>query len=384
MSRQSPRISAEINETIDLVLREEAALRRVAMLVAEEAPQPAVFEAVAVEASGLLAPAQVQIARVDHPAELDKKIAQIARAAGTDCAIGVPINVGGRTWGALVAVSTTSAPLAPRSPARLANFSRLVSSAIASAQAREELRGLAEQQGALRRIATLVAQGAEPQAVFTAVAVEAARILGVGAVALLSYDANSEMFTKIFGTHGDRSAAPDGITWPVNECPEGALVVATGRPARVDDWADIPGPFAARHRDFGFGQAVAAPIMVDGSLWGCIAAYGEATEILPLGCETQLADFTHLMATAISNVQARQARDEHRSLAESQGALRRVATLVAEGAEPKAVLAAVAVEAARILGVGAVSLIAYDADTEMFTKIFGTHRSEEHTSELQS
>ena len=373
MSRQSPRISAEINETIDLVLREEAALRRVAMLVAEEAPQPAVFEAVAVEASGLLAPAQVQIARVDHPAELDKKIAQIARAAGTDCAIGVPINVGGRTWGALVAVSTTSEPLATRSTARLANFSRLVSSAIASAQAREELRGLAEQQGALRRIATLVAQGAEPQAVFTAVAVEAARILGVGAVALLSYDADSGMFTKLFGTHHDRAAAPDGARCLVEECPYGALVLATGRPARVDDWTDAPGPIAARYRELGYGQAVAAPIIIDGSVWGCIGAYGEAGEILPPGCETRLADFTHLMATAISNVQARQARDEHRSLAESQGALRRVATLVAQGAEPKAVFTTVAVEAARILGVGAVSLIAYDADTEMFTKIFGTH-----------
>jgi signal transduction histidine kinase len=373
MSRQSLRTSAETTESLTQVLGEEAALRRVAMLVAEQAPQAAVFEAVAAEASGLLAPAQVQIARVDDPAELDTTIARIARAAGTDCAIGVAIVVGGTTWGALVAVSTTSEPLATGSAGRLANFSQLVASAIASAQAREELRGLAEQQGALRRIATLVAQGAEPQAVFTAVAVEAARILGVGAVALLSYDANSGMFTKIFGTHRDRAAAPDGARCLVEECPYGALVLATGRPARVDDWTDAPGPIAARYRELGYGQAVAAPIIIDGSVWGCIGAYGEADEILPPGCETRLADFTHLIATAISNVQARRARDEHRSLAESQGALRRVATLVAQGAEPKAVFTTVAVEAARILGVGAVSLIAYDADTEMFTKIFGTH-----------
>src|ERR1019366_4845042 len=125
MSRQSPRISAEINETIDLVLGEEAALRRVAMLVAEQAPQAAVFEAVAAEASGLLAPAQVQIARVDDPAELDKTIARIARAAGTDCAVGVPIVVGGTTWGALVAVSTTSEPLATGSAARIPNLRQL-------------------------------------------------------------------------------------------------------------------------------------------------------------------------------------------------------------------------------------------------------------------
>jgi transcriptional regulator with GAF, ATPase, and Fis domain len=248
-----------------------------------------------------------------------------------------------------------------------------MASAIASGQAREELRGLAEQLGALRRIATLVADGAEPKAVFTAVAVEAARILGVGAVAVLSYDANSGMFTKIFGTHRDRAAAPDGTRCLVWECPYGALVLATGRPARVDDWTHAPGPIAARYRELGYGQAVAAPIIIDSSIWGCIGAYGEAGEILPAGCETRLADYTHLIAAAISNVQARQARDEHRSLAESQGALRRVATLVAQGTEPQAVFIAVAVEAARILGVGAVSLIAYDADTELFTKIFGTH-----------
>jgi signal transduction histidine kinase len=373
MSRQSPRISAEINETMDPVLREEAALRRVAMLVAAKAPQSAVFEAVTIEANGLLTSAQVQIAPVDDPVELDKTIAQIARAAGTDCAIGVPIVVGETTWGALIAVSATAEPLAPESAARLAGFSQLMASAIASEQARQELRGLAEQQGALRRIARLVAEGAEPKAVFTAVAVEASRILGVGAVSLISYDADNGRFTKILGTHGDRSAAPDGVRCPVEECPEGALVLATGQPARVDDWTHIPGPFAARHRELGFGSAVAAPIIIDGSIWGCIGAYGDADDILPPGCETRLADYTNLIATAIANAQARQARDELRSLAESQGALRRVATLVAEGAEPKAVFTAVAVEAARILGVGAVSLINYDEDTAMFTKIFGTH-----------
>ena len=52
-------MSAETTETLNQVLLEEAALRRVAMLVADEAPQAAVFEAVSAEASGLLARAQV-------------------------------------------------------------------------------------------------------------------------------------------------------------------------------------------------------------------------------------------------------------------------------------------------------------------------------------
>jgi signal transduction histidine kinase len=242
-------------------------------------------------------------------------------------------------------------------------------------QERDELRGLAKQQTAMRRIATLVAAGAEPRDVFIAVAVEAARLLRVGAVSLISYDADSNTFTKVFGTHGDRAAVADGTTWSVADNPSsaGALVVATARPARVDDWTGFPGVIAARHRELGFGQCVAAPVIIDGAIWGHIGAYGEAGEILPAGSETRLADFTHLIATAISNAQARQARDELRSLAESQGALRRVATLVAEGAEPKAVFTAVAVEAARLLGVSAVSLISYDADRGTFTKIFGTH-----------
>src|ERR1035438_8551064 len=213
----------------------------------------------------------------------------------------------------------------------------------------EELQSLAKSQGALRRVATLVAQGAEPKDVFTAVAVEAARILRVSAVSLISYDPDTEMFTKIFGTHGERSAVADGTTWPVDECPEGALAVRTGRPARVDDWTAIPGEIAARHRAEGFGQAVAAPIIVDGAIWGHIAAYGEASEILPPGSETRLADYTNLMASAIANAQA---RDELRALAEQQGAaLRRVATLVAQQAPAAAIFNAVAREASRALGV---------------------------------
>ena len=154
------------------LLREEAALRRVAMLVAREVPQRAVFEAVIAEASDLIAPARVQIARIDDGANLDETIARMAREADTDCAVGVPIVVGGTTWGALVAVSSEPGPLAAGSTTRLGDFSQLAASAIASVQAREELRALADQQGALRRVATLVAQSAEPRAVFTAVAVE--------------------------------------------------------------------------------------------------------------------------------------------------------------------------------------------------------------------
>ena len=220
---------------------------------------------------------------------------------------------------------------------------------MATAISSVKLRSLAESQGALRRVATLVAQGVEPEEVFAAVAVEASRILGVGAVSVMSYDPASGIFTKIFGTHGDRACVPDGDPVMPEDCPEGTTILDTGMPVRIDDWTDIPGPIAARHREQGFGQGIAAPIIIDGSVWGHIGAYGEKDEVLPSGSEMRLADFTQLMASAIANAKS---RFELRALAERQGsALRRVATLVAQQSPPSTIFNAVAREASMALGV---------------------------------
>ncbi len=350
----------------DRLLQAETALRRVATLIADGASPTVVADAVVVEAGALLAPARIQLIRATASADLHRTIDD---AAGNGRAVAAPVEVAGRAWGALVATVAGPHSLATGAADRLADFSRLLATTIAIAQEREELRSMAESQGALRRVATLVAQGADPQTVFTTVAFEASRMLGLGAVSLISYDADTQMYTKIFGTHGQRSAVTDGGKWPLAECPEGALILQTNGPVRIDDWSSIPGPVAARHRAGGFGQAIAAPIILKGTIWGHIAAFAEADDIIPAGAEIRLADFTHLMATAIANVQA---RNELRDLAETQGALRRIATLVAQGAEPNEVFTAVAVETAKVLGVRAVSLLTYDAESQTFSKIFST------------
>jgi signal transduction histidine kinase len=273
--------------------------------------------------------------------------------------VGVPIRVAGRVAGTVNIASTEAAPVPADAAARLNDFTELLGMAITSGQARAELRRLAEEQAALRHVATLVAQGAEPKTVFTAVAVKAAQVLRVGAVSLLSYDAVTETFTKIFGTHGERSAVPDGTQSRAADCPEGALVVETGQPARIDDWSEIPGLVAARHREFGFGQTIAAPIVVDGTIWGYIGAYAEADESLPPESETRLADFTNLMATALANVQA---RDELRGLAEEQAALRRVATMVARERPAEEVFARVAEEVGRLVQAEAAAVWRYGSE----------------------
>jgi len=393
-------------DQLRVVAEQQAALRRVATLVAEGEEPEQIFQTIAAEASlivgvpaiglirydadskvltyiaathghraampaggqcpldssplGTLIVQTGQPARVDDWSRLPGPIAARHREEGFGPAVGAPVVVDDALWGYVGAYTNAGEILPADCEARLIDVTRLMAMAISNARARHELRGLAESQGALRRVATLVAQGAEPKTVFSAVAVEAARILGVGAVSLISYDAATEMFTKIFGTHGDRSAVPDGQTWPLADCPEGALVLKTGRPGRVDDWTDLPGPTAARHRELGFGQAIAAPIVIDGAIWGHIAAYGEFDENIPPGSESRLADYTHLMASAIANAQA---RDELRSLAEQQGAaLRRVATLVAQQASPSTIFTAVAGEASRALAVRRVDVGRWNGD----------------------
>ena len=400
----------------DELLREQAALRHIATLVAQGAQPDEVFSAIAAETSRLIGVETVKLisfdpetgmcspltidnsdrvsmplsvpfplkdsplgvmivgtgrpARIDDWTDLPGPKAALFRAGGYGQAVGAPIFIGGTVRGYMGAYTSAGEILPPDSETRLAAFTPLMALAIANVRAREEVQDLAESQGALRRVATLVAQGSEPKEVFTAVAVETSKLLHVGAVSVLSYDATAGTFTKLYGTHGELSPVPDGNTWPVADFPEGALLLRTGGSARIDDWTDIPGETAAGHRASGFGPAVGVPIRIGGSIWGYIGVYARAGEILPVDCEPRLEEFTQLMALAIANVQA---REELQDLAESQGALRRVATLVAQGAEPKEVFTAVAVEASRSLGVGAVSLTRWDAQTGLLTKMYGTH-----------
>jgi signal transduction histidine kinase len=380
-------------ERLEGLAQQHAALQRIATLVAQGAPSGKLFATAAQEIHSVLGVPFVSIARYspDGEAALLASCGKVARpemsyvpdrsslhttdvsgriridgesftpgdalgARGETAVnsgstesrtrVGMPIVVAGRVWGAVIAASPTSETLPAETEARLADFTELLEIGITNGEARAELRHLAEEQAALRRVATLIAEGAEPKTVFTAVAVEAARVLRVDAVSLLSYDAETQMFTKIFGTHGERSAVPDGTQSAVADCPEGALVVRTGRPARVDDWTQIPGLVAARHRQFGYGQAIAAPIVLDGRIWGYTAAYAEVDEVLAPDAETRLADFTNLMATSLANLQA---RDELRGLAEEQAALRRVATIVANERPAEEVFAVVAEEVGRLV-----------------------------------
>jgi GAF domain-containing protein len=136
------------------------------------------------------------------------------------------------------------------------------------------------------------------------------------------------------------------------------LVLQTGRPARLDDYASATGEAGTFVRLSGIRAAVGAPVSVEGRLWGLVAV-ASTRGPLPAGTEEPLAAFTELAATAIANAQA---REELRSFAAGQAALRRVAVLVSQGASPEEVFAAVAQEVDQVLGTEYAWVTRYDPE----------------------
>jgi GAF domain-containing protein len=209
------------------------------------------------------------------------------------------------------------------------------------------LRQLADEQAALRRVATLVARGAAPEQVFAAVTGEVGQLLPVDLANMGRYEPGRALtFVASWGRAAGRF--PVDSRWSLGGHNLVTLVFETGRPARVDRYADADSPLTAAAREAGIRSSVGTPIIVEGCLWGVIAAATSLEQPLPPDTEARLASFTELVATAIANAENRAGLAR---LAEEQAALRRVATLVARGATPDEVFAAVTEEMARLLPV---------------------------------
>ena len=313
-------------------------------------------------------------ARIDDYSGLPGTVAAAARDSGVRSALGVPIIADGAIWGMAWAGTASIDPLPAATEERLRDFAELVAIAISNADSRDRLRRLADQQASLRRVATLVAEGATPTELFSAVAEEVARILDVTSVSVGRYEPDGEL--AVVASVND-AGFPVGSRWPVEGAGLFMTVLETGRPARIDDYSDLPGAVAAAARASGAQSGVGAPIVVDGRVWGLIAVgrrqrrdalpgfTGSYTGRIVLSAESgqdteaRLSAFTELVATAISRAQA---HDDLRSLAEEQAALRRVATLVAEAAAPVDIFAAVVDEIAHLLELPRIEMVRYETD----------------------
>jgi signal transduction histidine kinase len=168
---------------------------------------------------------------------------------------------------------------------------------------RDQLGRLADEQAALRRVATLVARGVPPAEVFAAVAEEVGRLLGTDLAAMLRFELD-ETVTVVAGWSWEGGQLPVGTRYPI-EGTLSALMLRTGRPARIDRYADAVGRVAALARQLGIRSSVGCPITVEGRLWGAATVSSKRPEPLPADTEARVAGFTELAATAIANTQAR-------------------------------------------------------------------------------
>jgi signal transduction histidine kinase len=197
---------------------------------------------------------------------------------------------------------------------------------------------LAEEQAALRRVATLVADGASPTVVFDAVAAEMERLLDADRVALNRYEAGDE-FTVVAHRGLGASVAPPGSRLRHERETVTSLVRRTERPARVEQFAQADGASAELARVFGVNAAVGAPIVVDGRVWGVFQASWSREESPPADTEERMANFAELLETAIANADSRDQLDASRArlVTEADEARRRVVRDLHDGAQQRLV-----------------------------------------------
>jgi GAF domain-containing protein len=297
-------------------------------------------------------------ARIESYADASGPIGTPTRETGVRSAVGTPITVEGHLWGVMAAGWSLEEPMPSDTEPRMAQFTDLLETAIANAESRAGLARLAEVQTALRRVATLVARGVPPEEVFAAVVEEVGQLLPVDFADMSRFEPDGAVtFVAAWGTTA--AVFPAGSRW----IPEGknlcSLVAETGRPARIESYADASGPIDIAVRGTGVRSAVGTPIVVEGRLWGVMAAGSRREEPMPSGTETRLTQFTELLATAVANAESRAGLAR---LAEEQAALRRVATLVARGTRPEEVFASVANEVGRLLSVDVANVCRYESD----------------------
>jgi signal transduction histidine kinase len=287
-------------------------------------------------------------ARIDDFARLPGTIADAARRTGIRACAGAPIIVDGAVWGAMSADSTDGEPLPDHIEDRLAEFTELVATAISNITSREALARLADEQTALRHVATLVAQGVPASELFSAVTEEVGTLLRADLAGMIRYESDACVTpVATWAAVGRHPPVPD--RWPMEEGDPADLVAKTRRPARVDDWESVPGPISAFIRELGISSSVGSPILVEGRLWGALAVHSKQTEPLPTDTESRLESFTELVATAISNIHARNevAASRARIVAAADDERRRVVRDLHDGAQQRLIHTVITLKLAR-------------------------------------
>jgi signal transduction histidine kinase len=371
---------------------EQAALRRVATLAAHSVPEQELFAAATEEAARLSGADYVRLGRYESGdlvgiaawrrsaghlpvtgrwsrvqgfagsftasghrrriadlADAYSPLAEEAQAHGVQFAATVPIMASGRPWGVMLAGSIQKCPAQSCLERCVAGFADLLGAAISNAESRAGITRLAEEQMALRRVATLVARGAPPDEVFMAVSEETGQLLRVEITSMVRYEPDGTSTVVASWGRGAKACLPVGDREPLGGKNLVTIISETSSPARLDHYDGVSGARVERLGEAGFRSAVGAPIMVQGRLWGAVLAASVDKRALSQDAESRIGSFTDLVATAVSNAEnlAELTASRARVVAASDEARRQIERDLHDGAQQRLVSLTLAVRAAQ-------------------------------------
>jgi diguanylate cyclase (GGDEF)-like protein len=162
----------------------------------------------------------------------------------------------------------------------------------------EEQARLAAEQSSLRRVATAVAAGSPPQAIFALVSTEVGRLLGADAAAIGRYLGDDRL--QAAGVW--RGHTEPGQVLELDPGEELSRLRITGEPVRVDEYE--PGA-RSRVAALGYRAFLGAPVHVGTGIWGFLSVTARRPHAFAPGAEERLRDYAELIATAVANAEDR-------------------------------------------------------------------------------
>jgi signal transduction histidine kinase len=273
--------------------------------------------------------------------EYTEAYSSIGYRSGFRAAVSVPITVGGGVWGVMTVASKGEVGrFPPGTEERLVAFTDLAVLAIANAKARQDLAMVAEEQAALRWIATRVARGAQPEPVSSAVAEELGRLLGADA-AFVMLDERDGTVTAAGGWSQEGLGLPIAVgrRIPTTAADIAGTVLRTGMAVRAEPFDTSPGSLDALMRDAGIVVAVASPLRVQDRSCGLVVVASRTADAFPADVERRLEAFADLVAIAVVNAQARAevAASRARIVASGDEARRQIGRDLHDGAQQQLV-----------------------------------------------
>jgi PAS domain S-box-containing protein len=212
--------------------------------------------------------------------------------------------------------------------------------------ARDRVELIANEQAALRRVATLVARHTTPAELFELVAKEAANLLGVSFISIVRYDAEGGV--TLVGVSREATPFVVGASWPLGETAAAGQIWRSHEPASVDV-VGLDGAVAEALLRDGLRFATGVPIVVEGRLWGAMTAYEREREALPPEVVSRLESFTELVGTAVANASARSelVAAQRRVIEAADAARERVTRDIHDGAQQQFVNTLINLQLAR-------------------------------------